>query len=949
MSTTLLSTLSRGYGSWTGSIDSKVSNHDLLSHDSSHLTHRHGVRLAARPQTALSGLAVADGGHLDLPKTYLTRKGALMLFTAPDEESSESLECIRPKTKIRKQKKLIDLSLKLKTLERLSLSILQFGEKSYDKESASISDKDNNLFVNFLHDLNQEDCDFHSQPGADLKFYLKDLKRRASCRTHRSRETSLYRARTSELQDLLDELEEAWPHQKERSYSSSGEDFFYSPSPTPSLSSVRALSSRRVLSSKKLAGSLKSVNYMGRSLASESALMLKAATGKNVRCKSAATSESSNSETAQKKRPQTAQSLQRNTSSTSDMEDNQSKSSESSVTKDRTSSHLAYSLEDLNTSKQEADNTASDVEVSDNEWYENTIRVGKTLKSSTSDETKDDETVLVEAATILSSLVEDEDIDVPFGDYSEEEDFYEWPENEQKLDQKDQLFSSDIPRHSPIAESSSLTQTSRIAESSSLTHPLHPQYLNVMNESENIPSLMSRGEHDHAFSRASLGTPFPSTRGASPIADENQIPVQTESVQKVISVTIGDSDLSFKKQEEKEAKLAAMDYLLKPSSKVQETVSLQQQDSVVVPVEIPVTTDFIENSIPEPLAPKRRAKPIEIKTAVPAEEENKDSEVMKTTQSDFSERVVREKEEKERRSANLREEKEKAEAKKRDEQEKIKQEKEEKIRAAEERLKRKAEESARKKETAEKERESKNNLHEGEVAKRLQDTKEPSPPKMEKKRSAFKGKEIKPEQKKTTQQINSNTKQETESVKPVLNKLVNASANATNRQKIVVQKKEPEVPEHLKEMFARKSAQETETEMEEEIIKMKRAVDNVLGTSVTEVEESEGFTEEDFKAAQEALKEKIKKAEEDILQNTSARIETSTALKKTKPEKLAPVPRRGKIKIPDIKKDALRDREMLREQQRLEKQNLALKSFQLPNFGYFKIASNSTPNKTFSS
>lgn len=45
------------------------------------------------------------------------------------------------------------------------------------------------------------------------------------------------------------------------------------------------------------------------------------------------------------------------------------------------------------------------------------------------------------------------------------------------------------------------------------------------------------------------------------------------------------------------------------------------------------------------------------------------------------------------------------------------------------------------------------------------------------------------------------------------------SQRPPQRQKIVVQRQEPEVPEYLKEMFARKSAQETEREMEEEILK----------------------------------------------------------------------------------------------------------------------------------
>nr|KAI8758105.1 golgin subfamily A member 6-like protein 22 [Biomphalaria glabrata] len=128
MSTSLLSNLSRGYGTWTGVIDSyKFQEENLPSIDSSQMLHRHGI--TPRPHSAISAVSVADGGHLDLPKTYLTRKGALMLFTAPDEEPKESLKYVQPNRKIKRHKNIIDLSLKLKTLERLSLSILQFGDK----------------------------------------------------------------------------------------------------------------------------------------------------------------------------------------------------------------------------------------------------------------------------------------------------------------------------------------------------------------------------------------------------------------------------------------------------------------------------------------------------------------------------------------------------------------------------------------------------------------------------------------------------------------------------------------------------------------------------------------------------------------------------------------------------------------------------------------------------
>ena len=49
------------------------------------------------------------------------------------------------------------------------------------KEASSITDKDNNAFFNFMHELDEHelDSDLHSQPGGDFKFYLRDLKRRA--------------------------------------------------------------------------------------------------------------------------------------------------------------------------------------------------------------------------------------------------------------------------------------------------------------------------------------------------------------------------------------------------------------------------------------------------------------------------------------------------------------------------------------------------------------------------------------------------------------------------------------------------------------------------------------------------------------------------------------------------------------------------------------------------
>ncbi|XP_055890187.1 polyamine-modulated factor 1-binding protein 1-like isoform X2 [Biomphalaria glabrata] len=858
MSTSLLSNLSRGYGTWTGVIDSyKFQEENLPSIDSSQMLHRHGI--TPRPHSAISAVSVADGGHLDLPKTYLTRKGALMLFTAPDEEPKESLKYVQPNRKIKRHKNIIDLSLKLKTLERLSLSILQFGDKSYDKESASVSDKENNLFVNFLHDLNQKDGDLHSQPGADVKFYLRDLKRRASCRSHSAKEASLYKARSSELQEILDELEQAWPHHKEQSCTPHGEEFFHSPSPTPSLGSTRALSRHRILSSKKLAGSLKSVTYMGRPFTPD---VLKTSLGKYARSKSATAQVSSPDESIRRKRPQTAQSLQRNVSSTSAME--VIEATESADLKDSLNTDF-NDFEELSKSIQDAESVSSELEMesSDNDWYENTIRVSKTLKSTQLDETGDRENMLAEAATILSSLVEDEDIDVPyasFGDYSEEE---AWSGDEQQ-GSRDQTYPSGMHSQNQMTIENSPVN----GRQPGLAHPLYPQYLNVMNEAEKGSLVINQNEHDvdHALSRASWGTPFPSTRGTSPIAYVTQIPVETENEQST-SVSMNELDLQLKEKQERETKLAAMELLLKPPATLLEDTPLPQAEPNTVPTIGPESSKDLpvpDESITEPLAPKRRAKPVEIKTAT-MEEENNDVEETKEIPQ-FSERVMREKEEKERRSAKLREEKENAEIKKQEKEEKIKQEKEEKIKAAEERLRKKAEEAARKKEETIKENENK--------MKDLKQNKIKPPP---------------------------------------------VSQRPPQRQKIVVQRQEPEVPEYLKEMFARKSAQETEREMEEEILKMKLAVNNVLGPSITVVNESEGFTEEDFKAAQEALQEKIKKAEEDILENASPRNETKLAAKRNKPEKVVPVPKKGKMKALDTKKDLAKEREALREQQRQEK------------------------------
>ena len=75
-------------------------------------------------------------GSISLPKTYSTRKGALQLFVGPeyeeDQKEDERLPLRPMYSQLRRQftkQELVDLSLKLGTLERLSKSVLQFGDE----------------------------------------------------------------------------------------------------------------------------------------------------------------------------------------------------------------------------------------------------------------------------------------------------------------------------------------------------------------------------------------------------------------------------------------------------------------------------------------------------------------------------------------------------------------------------------------------------------------------------------------------------------------------------------------------------------------------------------------------------------------------------------------------------------------------------------------------------
>ncbi|KAL3882031.1 hypothetical protein ACJMK2_028412, partial [Sinanodonta woodiana] len=298
----MLSPLSRGYGTWSGRVE--YSQPDGPSRESTfpsigerNLT---GISLSASIGTKLSAPTAPlqppqpptrepSYGEMYLPKTYLTRKGALLLFTAPESELDDNDFNARWQRqrlyKMRRDRvaKLIDLSLRLGNLTRLSNSVLRYGNQDFDPEDASISDEKNKQFLKFLQNLDQKEVDTHAKPGGDLEFYLRDLKSRGSARYVVSGDTYLPKSRISqELQALLHGLDANCPPFSqeagilgERSHSRLSDQFTRpvsrassraqspgsAPPPTPK--------SYNVLSCKKLTASIKSSNYLGRPSSTE--------------------------------------------------------------------------------------------------------------------------------------------------------------------------------------------------------------------------------------------------------------------------------------------------------------------------------------------------------------------------------------------------------------------------------------------------------------------------------------------------------------------------------------------------------------------------------------------------------------------------------------------------------------------------------------------------------
>lgn len=300
----MLSPLSRGYGTWTGNYDPyNDDGGDSESLPEIEEPHRHGITVGfiSRTPTAtslsspcrtssshhgreatLSGKRVASGrglspvdhntdSQMNLPKTYLTKKGALVLFTAPEDEDDWFDE--RPRFMIsRKQTDLIDTSLKLGTLDKLAMSVLEFGEEDSDQENISVSDEKKQLFMKFLNKVDERDVDERAQPGGDVRYYLTDLKNRTSMQMGLSGESSLPRSREAlELRAILRGLQnDSWPMK----YKQEGADFrqpsalAYQFSRPPShLHHPPRNQYQRILSSQKLEDSVVSLkSYLGRTL-----------------------------------------------------------------------------------------------------------------------------------------------------------------------------------------------------------------------------------------------------------------------------------------------------------------------------------------------------------------------------------------------------------------------------------------------------------------------------------------------------------------------------------------------------------------------------------------------------------------------------------------------------------------------------------------------------------
>ncbi|XP_078617016.1 uncharacterized protein LOC144885132 isoform X2 [Branchiostoma floridae x Branchiostoma japonicum] len=129
-----------------------------------------------------------EDGEVVLPRTYLTRRGPLLLFTTPDLLVAEhAQQGDHQPRKSRDRLKGMESGITLGTVDGLIDSVLQFGlEEAADEPKGK-------TFLRFLKGLDERSIDMRAQPGGDLGVYLRHLKSSAS-RPKLSRESDSSRS-----------------------------------------------------------------------------------------------------------------------------------------------------------------------------------------------------------------------------------------------------------------------------------------------------------------------------------------------------------------------------------------------------------------------------------------------------------------------------------------------------------------------------------------------------------------------------------------------------------------------------------------------------------------------------------------------------------------------------------------------------------------------------------
>nr|XP_006815001.1 PREDICTED: uncharacterized protein LOC102809082 [Saccoglossus kowalevskii] len=148
-------------------------------------------------------------GEIVLPKTFLTRRGALLLFSAPDElKFSKEQKCYLSGQQIGPPIRILDDGVPLRTVNKLTSSVLQYGRDwGPGSDLESYSSHYDKTFLKFLKNVDDEEAmDLHAQPGGDMSFYLRDLQFRT--RSSMGFRPTSGRSVTSELQraELTEEL-----------------------------------------------------------------------------------------------------------------------------------------------------------------------------------------------------------------------------------------------------------------------------------------------------------------------------------------------------------------------------------------------------------------------------------------------------------------------------------------------------------------------------------------------------------------------------------------------------------------------------------------------------------------------------------------------------------------------------------------------------------------------